>query len=337
MKALDTWEWVLAGLIVLLYVGFGAGIEGFLSPFALADSTVNMSERSIIALAMAMLIVAGEIDLSIAATMALASLAMGLAMRAGASLPLMLVAGFATGAACGAVNGWLVTRRSLPSIVVTIGTLSLYRGLALVLLGDQAITGYPEALSQLGNGTLGDLLHIGWLIAPIEFGVAALFAAGVAVWMHCTVHGRRVYAIGSNPVAARFSGVNADRYRFGLFVFAGIAAALAAALLTGRIGSTRPNLAAGWELDAITLALLGGVAIQGGRGSMAGVMLAAVLLGAFTFGLGMLNVPGIVMSMVTGGLLIAAMLLPRLLRRRRAGPLTARRSTAAQRRSRGAQ
>ncbi|HEY0954646.1 MAG TPA: ABC transporter permease [Roseateles sp.] len=315
MKVFTSWERVLAALLVLLYAGFGAGLDGFVSPFALADSTVNMSERLIIALAMAMLIVAGEIDLSIAATMALSSLAMGLAMRAGAPLPLMLGAAIATGAACGWLNGWLVTRRGLPSIVVTIGTLSLYRGLALVLLGDQAITGYPEPLSVLGNGTLGDLFGVEWLIVPIEFAIALLFAAGVAVWMHRTVHGRRVYAIGSNPVAARFSGIAADRYRLSLFVFAGIAAALAAVLLTGRIGSTRPNLAAGWELDAITIALLGGVAIQGGRGSMLGVVLAAVLLGAFTFALGMLNVPGIVMAMVTGALLIGAMLLPRLLAR----------------------
>ncbi|MFG6428320.1 ABC transporter permease [Roseateles sp. LYH14W] len=312
MKAFTPWERALAGLLLILYVAFGFGIEGFLSPYALADSTVNMSERLIIAMAMAMLIVAGEIDLSIAATMALSSLAMGLAMQAGAPLPLMLLAAVATGAACGLLNGWLVTKRGLPSIVVTIGTLSLYRGLALVLLGDQAVTGYPEALSVLGNGTLGDLIGVEWLIVPIEFTVALLFAAGVAVWMHRTVHGRRVYAVGSNPVAARFSGIAADRYRLGLFVFAGIAAALAAVLLTGRIGSTRPNLAAGWELDAITIALLGGVAIQGGRGSMVGVVLAAVLLGAFTFALGMLNVPGIVMAMVVGGLLIGAMLLPKL-------------------------
>ncbi|RZL33688.1 MAG: ABC transporter permease, partial [Rubrivivax sp.] len=276
---------------------------------------VNISERAILAMAMALLIIAGEIDLSIAATMALASLAMGLAMQAGAPLPAMFAAGLATGAACGALNGWLVTQRGLPSIVVTIGTLSLYRGIAQLALGDQAITGYPEALSLLGNGTLGDLFGLPWLIVPIEFGVALLFAIGVAVWMHCTVHGRRVYAIGANPLAARFSGVATGRYRFGLFVFAGIAAALAAALLTGRIGSTRPNLAAGWELDAITIALLGGVAIQGGRGSLVGVMLAAVLLGAFTFALAMLNVPGIVMTMIVGGLLVAAMVLPQLSRR----------------------
>ncbi|KQW01242.1 ABC transporter permease [Rhizobacter sp. Root1221] len=314
MKALDTWERVLVALIVAVYVAFGLGIDGFLSPYAVADSTYNFSEKALIALAMALLVIAGDIDLSIAATMALASLAMGFAMKAGAGLPLMLVAGVAVGAACGALNGWLVTRWKLPSIVVTIGTLSLYRGLAQVVLGDQAITGYPETLSQWGNGTVGDLLGLPWLIVPIEFAVLVVMALAVGLFLHHTVHGRRVYAIGANPVASRFSGIAVDRYRFGLFVFAGVMAALAAVLLTGRIGSTRPNLAMGWELDAVTIVILGGVAIEGGRGSILGTVLAAVLLGSFTFALGMLNVSGIVMSMIVGVLLIVAMVLPRGLR-----------------------
>ncbi len=314
MKALDTWERVLIALIALVYLAFGLGIDGFLSPFAVADSTTNISEKALIALAMAMLVIAGEIDLSIAATMALCSLAMGCAMRAGASLPLMLLAAFATGVACGALNGWLVTRWRLPSIVVTIGTLSLYRGLAQVALGDQAITGYPERLSTWGNGTLGDLLGLPGLIVPIEFGVMAVMALGVGLFLHRTVHGRRIYAIGANATASRFSGIAVNRYRVGLFIFAGVMAALAAVLLTGRIGSTRPNLAMGWELDAVTIVILGGVAIEGGRGSIVGTVLAAVLLGSFTFALGMLNVSGIVMSMIIGALLIVAMVLPRWLK-----------------------
>jgi rhamnose transport system permease protein len=314
MRALDTWERVLIALIVLVYLGFGLGLEGFFSPYALADSTYNFSEKALIALAMALLVVSGEIDLSIAATMALASLAMGLAMQAGASLPLMLCAAVATGALCGGLNGWLVTRWKLPSIVVTIGTLSLYRGLAQVVLGDQAITGYPETLSTWGNGSIGDLIGQPGFIVPIEFGVMLLMAILVGLFLHATVHGRRVYAIGANPIASRFSGISVDRYRLGLFVFAGIMAALAAILLTGRIGSTRPNLAMGWELDAVTIVILGGVAIEGGRGSIVGVILAAVLLGSFNFALGMLNVSGIVMSMIVGALLIVAMVLPRWLR-----------------------
>jgi rhamnose transport system permease protein len=123
-----------------------------------------------------------------------------------------------------------------------------------------------------------------------------------------------VYAIGTNPIASRFSGIAVDRYRMGLFLFAGVMAAVAAVLLTGRIGSTRPNLAMGWELDAVTIVILGGVAIEGGRGSIFGTVLAAALLGSFTFALGMMNVSGIVMSMIIGALLIVAMVLPRWLK-----------------------
>ena len=320
MKAFDTWERMLLVLIALVYLAFGLGIEGFLSPYALADSTYNFSEKALIALAMALLVVAGEIDLSIAATMALCSLAMGLAMQAGAGLPLMLLAALVTGLLCGALNGWLVTRWKLPAIVVTIGTLSLYRGLAQVVLGDQAITGYPETLSTWGNGSVGDLIGVPWLIVPIEFAVLLVAGLAVGLLLHRTVHGRRLYAIGSNPIASRFSGIAVDRYRMGLFLFAGVMAALAAVLLTGRIGSTRPNLAMGWELDAVTIVILGGVAIEGGRGSILGTVLAAVLLGSFTFALGMLNVSGIVMSMVIGVLLIVSMVLPRFRQSRRFTP-----------------
>ncbi|MEK8027072.1 ABC transporter permease [Pseudaquabacterium rugosum] len=311
MKAFATWERVLVGLVLAVYLGFGNAIDGFLSPYALADSTTNMSEKALIALAMALLVIAGEIDLSIAAIMALSSLAMGTAMQAGAGAPGMLAAALGTGIACGALNGWLVTRWQLPSIVVTIGTLSLYRGLAQVALGDQAITGYPEWLSTWGNGTLGDLLGIEGMIVPIEFGVMVIAVIGYGLLQHRSVHGRRIYAIGANPVAARFSGIAVDRYRMALFIGAGMMAALAAVQLTGRIGSTRPNLASGWELEAVTIVILGGVAIEGGRGSIIGVLLATILLGSFTFALGMLNVSGIVMAMVVGALLVGAMVLPR--------------------------
>lgn len=310
MKAFGVWEWILLGLIVLVYLGFGLCIDGFISPQALADSTYNFSEKALIALAMALLVVAGEIDLSIAATMALSSMAMGFAMQSGASLGGMVVAALATGVACGALNGWLVTRWKLPAIVVTIGTLSLYRGMAQVLLGDQAITGYPDTLVMWGNGSVGDALDQPSWIVPIESAVLLAMAVAVGLVLHATVHGRRIYAIGANAVAARFTGIAVDRYRWGLFVFAGVMAALAAILLTGRIGSTRPNLAMGWELDAITMVILGGVAIEGGRGSVIGTMFAAILLGSFTFAMGMLNVTGIVVSMVVGALLIVAMVLP---------------------------
>lgn len=315
MKAWNTWERVLLALLVGLLVVFGIAQPGFMTPDALADSTFNFSEKGILALALALLIIMGEIDLSIAAILALCSLAMGYAMKAGAGSLGMTLAAFSTGAVAGAINGILVTRYKLPSIVVTIGTLSLYRGLALVALGDQAISGYPEVFSTLGNSYVGEVVGVRWLIIPIEFAILLVGAIAVGVVLHRTVLGRRIYAIGANPVAARFSGIEVNRYRMALFVFAGLMAALAAVMLTGRIGSTRPNIAMGWELDAITMVILGGVAIEGGRGSIVGTMLAVLLLGLFTFAMGMANVTGIVMSMVIGALLIVSMVLPRFFRR----------------------
>ncbi len=315
MKAWNTWERVLLALLVVLLVVFGIAQPGFMTPDALADSTFNFSEKGILALALALLIITGEIDLSIAAILALCSLAMGYAMKAGAGPLGMTLAAFATGGVAGAINGILVTRYKLPSIVVTIGTLSLYRGLALVALGDQAISGYPEVFSTLGNSYVGEVIGVRWLTVPIEFAILLVCAVVVGVVLHRTVPGRRLYAIGANPVAARFSGIEVDRYRMALFVFAGLMAALAALMLTGRIGSTRPNIAMGWELDAITMVILGGVAIEGGRGSIVGTMLAVLLLGLFTFAMGMANVTGIVMSMVIGALLIVSMVLPRFFRR----------------------
>ncbi|ABM57870.1 ABC transporter permease [Verminephrobacter eiseniae] len=316
MTVWGLWERVLLALLVLLLVLFGSLQPGFINAENLADSSFNFSEKGLLALALALLIVCGEIDLSIAAILALSSLAMGYGLRAGFGPWGIAAAALLTGMLAGAVNGLLVTRYQLPSIVVTIGTLSLYRGLALVALGNQSISGYPEIFSTLGYAYLGELLGLPWLGIPIEFVLLLLFALAVGLFLHRTIMGRRIYAIGANPVAARFSGIEVDRYRLALFVFAGLMAAVAAILLTGRIGSTRPNIALGWELDAITMVILGGVAIEGGRGSIVGTMLAVLLLGLLTFGMGRANVTGIVMSMVVGMVLIAAMVLPRLFRRR---------------------
>ena len=317
MKATRTWEIILVLLLLVVVGGFGATTEGFLDFYNLSDSTFNYSEKALIALAMALIIIAGDIDISVAATVALSSVMMGLAKNAGAGPALIVLVGLGSGALCGALNGFLITRFALPSIVVTIGTLSLYRGTALVILGDGAITGYPAALSTLGNGYIGDLVGLPWLQIPIEFAIFVIAAIIIGVVLHKTIIGRRIYSIGANPIASRFSGIAVNRYRLMLFIFIGMIAGLASVLLTGRIGSTRPNIAMGWELDAITMVILGGVSIDGGKGSLLGVVLAIVVLGMFTFGLQMMNVPGIVMSMILGGLLIVSMIVPILIRARK--------------------
>jgi rhamnose transport system permease protein len=200
-----------------------------------------------------------------------------------------------------------VTGFGLPSIVVTIGTMSLYRGIAQVALGDQAITGYPPAYTDLAQSFVVEQppLYLAFAI----FILAALIFAAV---LHLTAWGRMLYAIGNNPIAARFSGIPVDRIRFILFVVTGALAGLAGALLTARIGSTRPNIALGWELEIVTMVVLGGISIAGGAGTIPGVVIAVFVLGLTTFGLTLLNVPGIVINVILGCLLICAITAPLL-------------------------
>jgi len=186
--------------------------------------------------------------------------------------------------------------------------MTLFRGIAYAVLGDGVLKTYPPGLLWLGQG---------FVAGPVSFELVCFLAVAAlaVVLMHGTAFGRRVIATGSNPVAARMSGIDVDRLRFALFAAVGVAAGLAAVLLTARLGSTRPSIAQGWELEVITMVILGGVAIEGGAGSIPGVVLAAILMGLVTFGLGLLNVPGIVMAVVTGAMLILVVAIPALLRR----------------------
>lgn len=305
-RALKSWESLLAVVAITIFLLNAWASPYFLDPWNLSDATFNFTEKAMIAFAMALLIVAGDIDLSVGAIVALASTAMGIAMSMGAPTPVLVAVGLATGLACGAFNGLLVARFGLPSIVVTIGTMSLFRGISYILLGDGAFTGYPSDFAWFGQG------YVFWVIT-VELVIFALAAAVFGVLLHRTSFGRTVYAIGNNATAARFSGIRVDRVRFILFLLTGVMSGIAAICLTSRLGSTRPSIASGFELEVVTIVVLGGVSILGGSGTIPGVVLAAFVLGLVTFGLGLLNVPGIVMSIVVGLLLIGVIAVPRLI------------------------
>lgn len=308
-SVLARWETLLAVLLVAVFAGNAIVQPNFLDLYNLLDGTTNFSEKALIALPMALLIICREIDISVAGTLALSSVAMGLAKAAGVPDWVLPLAALGTGTACGFLNGLLVTRFALPSIVVTIGTVSLFRGLASVVLGDKAFTAYPQMMADWGQGYF-------FGIVPREFVVLLVFAALFAFVLHTTAWGRRIYAIGNNPEAARFSGIAVDRYRMELFMLTGTMAGLAAFLLTGRIGSTRPNIATGWELEVITMVILGGVSIAGGAGTIGGVMLAVLTMGTLTYGMAMANIPGIYVTILVGVLLLVTIAVPRLLRRK---------------------
>ena len=308
-RALRSWETILVVVAVCVFITNSLLSPHFLNAWNLSDATFNFTEKALIAFAMAMLIIAGEIDLSVASIIALSSTVMGLVMSSGAGVPVIVLAGIGTGLVCGAINGLLVARMGLPSIVVTIGTMSLFRGVAYIVLGDQAFTGYPKEFAFFGQGYV-------WWVISFELVLFAGFAVAFWALLHRSPFGRAVDAIGNNATAAQFSGIRVQRIRFILFLLTGVMSGIAAVCLTSRLGSTRPSIATGWELEVVTMVVLGGVSILGGSGSIPGVVLAAVIMGMVTFGFGLLNVPGIVMSIFLGFLLIAVIALPRLLRRR---------------------
>jgi rhamnose transport system permease protein len=311
-SAVLSWETLLILLAVVIFILNSLASPYFLNAWSLSDLTFNFTEKAVIALAMALLIIAGEIDLSVAAIIALASTLMGMAVQWGVPTPGLVAIGIAVGLACGAFNGALVTGLKLPSIVVTIGTMSLFRGISYAILGDQAYGGYPRDFAFFGQG------YVWWVIS---FELVLFVFAAALFWfaLHRTNFGRRIFAIGNNAVAAQFSGVRVARIKFVLFCLTGLMSGIAAVMLTARLGSTRPSIAQGWELEVITMVVLGGVNILGGAGSIAGVVLAALIMGLVTFGLGLLNVPGIVMSIFTGLLLITVIALPIVWRRVREG------------------
>jgi rhamnose transport system permease protein len=175
-------------------------------------------------------------------------------------------------------------------------------------MGDGVLKTYPAGFSWFGQGYVDGPISFELVL----FVILAVLAGSV---LHHTVIGRRIIAIGSNPMASRMSGIRVDRLRFGLFMLVGLAAGLSSVLLTSRLGSTRPSIGQGWELDIITIVILGGVSIDGGVGTIAGVVLAALLMGLVNFGLGLSNVPGIVVSVVTGAMLIVVVAVPAAVKR----------------------
>jgi rhamnose transport system permease protein len=308
LAGIRRWETVLVVLLIAI-----CGVNAVVTPYFfeiqnLFDSTQLFAEKALIALSMTLVIIGGDIDLSVASIVVLCSTAMGWLASHGVGTPGLVAASLVVGTAAGMFNGAIITRFKVPAIVVTIGTVSLFRGIPSVVLGDGAYTEYPESFSALGQGYLFELI-------PYAFAVFVVLAGAFTVLLHHTVVGRKLYAYGHNPEAARFSGIAVDAHRFWLFTLNGAMCGLASAFLTSRVGATRPNMALGWDLEVIAVVVLGGVGILGGTGTMPGVVLAIFVMGSFTFGLSLHNVAGIISSVVVGALLITAVALPIIARK----------------------
>ena len=265
---------------------------------------LNVGEIAIIALPLTLLVISGEIDLSVASILGLTGVCMAELFKHGWPIWPAMVAAVALGMVLGAFNGFLVTRLGLPSLAVTIGTLTLYRGIAQGILPTDTIGGFPAGLSSIGVTPIPHT-HIPYSIA--FFGVLAIV---FAVVLHATPLGRAIFAIGSSQEAAFFAGIRVKRIKFWLFVLSGMLSGFAGVLWTLRFSSARYDSGVGMELFVVTAVLLGGVSIFGGRGTIAGVVLAVAVLGCLQTAMTADLVPAQDQSIVVGGLLLASVIVP---------------------------
>lgn len=287
---------------VLLVLGVFAG--SLLSPFFLDISYILRSftlysELAIVALVLTMVIIAGEIDLSPAANMALSACIFAWAQASGVPIPLAIAAGLLSGLAMGALNAFLVIGLQLPSIIVTIGTLTLFRGLAQVLAGDKSIR-VPEWFIGVDKIMLAGI--------PLPVVLFMVLAIGLGIVLGGTIFGRNIYQIGTNEVAARHAGIRSARIKAGLFLLVGLVASVAGIMTASRLGSVRYDIALGGELQMVLMAMLGGTYIFGGRGTILGTFLAAWLLVIVSTGMIVANVLPAVQLVVLGSLLIVAII-----------------------------
>ncbi|RAS33246.1 ABC transporter permease [Paraburkholderia bryophila] len=306
------WE-VLLVIVLILSLVLGRVLSPvFLSGANLSNVLADLTEIALIALPMTLIIVAAEIDLSVASVLGASSALMGVLWHMGLPMPVVIVLVVIAGALAGLLNGLVIVKLNLPSLAVTIGTLALFRGLAYVLLGDQAVADFPAGYTAFGMDTLGASF------IPLPFVIVIVGAVLFTVLLQSTAFGRSLYAIGANPTAAAFSGIEVAKLRLRLFVLSGAMSALAGVVYTLRFTSARGDNGEGFELSVIAAVLFGGVSIFGGRGSMIGVLLSLLIIGVLKNALTLDDVSSETLTVVTGVLLLASVLIPNLVARWRA-------------------
>jgi rhamnose transport system permease protein len=305
VRRLQSWEGLLLVLLVVVVVYNAAAVPGYLG----IQNQINLFElsveKAIVVLAMTFVIVSAEIDLSVASAMGLAAVLVAWLPTQGVPFEIGVVVALAVGALGGLFNAYWIGVVGLPSLAVTLATLIGFRGVARLLIEDRSLGGFPDWFNSMGQDPI---------LGPFPLAILIFFALVVVstIVLGYSGFGRYVYVVGSSSRVARFSGVRVDRIRLVIFTMSGFVAALAGILLAARLGAVRGSTAEGFELDIITMVLLGGVSIFGGKGSMAGVILSILLILNLRNGLGLANVTGNTQTGVVGLLLILSVLVPNL-------------------------
>jgi rhamnose transport system permease protein len=309
-KVFLRWEAVLVLVLILVNVFNALSSPYYLSLTGLLDATRDFMDKSFIVFPMAMIILMGEIDISVGATIALSSVIMGVAYNAGNGIPMVaaILLALIVGTLCGLINGLILTRfKELSPMIVTLSTMTIYRGIAYIILKDQAAGKFPVWFQEFGWGTLGPV--------PYVLFVFVVLAIVFSILLNKTLLGRRIYAIGSNRTASVFSGIKVDRIRILAYTLAGSMSGLTAIFLTSRMSSTRPNIGYMYELDIISMVVLGGISTSGGKGRLAGSLISIFVIGFLKYGLGLNNISSQVLMIIIGLLLIISVLTPNLVGR----------------------
>ena len=302
---LKSWEGLLLIILIAIVIFNAITTPHYLQ----VQNQINLFqlhiEKIIVVVVMTFIIINAEIDLSVGSMMGLAGCVMAFLYESGLPFELCILAALLTGVLFGAFNGFMVSYVGLTSLIVTLAGLITYRGLARVLLENRSIGNFPEWFDRLGQQPL-----IGpFPLALILFFVFMIIAVIILQWSGA---GRYVYVIGNSKEVARYSGVNVRRVKMVLFTVSGLIAAFAGLLLAARLGSMRGDTATGTELEVITMVVLGGVSIFGGRGTLWGVILAILIVLNLRNGMGLLNITGEIQTGVIGILLILSVLVPNI-------------------------
>lgn len=305
-------ETILAVLTIIAMVVLASLSDKFFTVDNLLNQGRLMAEVGLISLAMTFVIVTGGIDLSVGSILGLTAILLGVFWKnLGLPLPAAILLAMACGTFAGWVNGFIITRFSVPPLIATLATLALYRGLAEGISEARSVRGYPEWFFFFGQGEVLGVPFQLWVL-----GIATLIAA---VILGLTPFGRATYAIGANEVAARFSGIRVNATKLWIYTAAGFCSALAAVIFVSRVTTTRSDMGSGLELDAITAVVLGGTSIFGGRGTIIGTALGLILIQALKNGLALSGVKGDGTIVVIGLVLIGAILAGALFDRNRGG------------------
>lgn len=307
-KSLMKWESLL--IIVFLAVNIMNVFisDKYWSANGLFNATNSFLTVAFITLPMVFVLLIGEIDISVGSQVALSAVLLGVSYNAGVPMWASVLIALAVGTLCGLINGIiLVNFTELNPMIVTLGTQILYAGIAEMILEDKSTGGFTSVkwFSQLYWGKIGG-------VVPIMFVFFLVFAIIFGIVMHKSTFGRRMYAMGSNQLAAKYSGINIPKMRIVIYTLAGLFCGICAVFVAAQMGSARPNIGDSYAMDAIGMCVLGGVLTDGGKGNFAGAMIAVFLLGFLEYGLGLINISSNIMLVIKGCLLILAVMIPNL-------------------------